>query len=780
MDDDSDLSPNDSDQPNAKRAKRSRKSGHDQSATNSDDGSMNSSATRTRQKAKQSSQQQMLAEQQRVEQRVQQEQLKQRQLEMLQQQQEDMRQRANNEDITNLRTNPNISMRELFPGEEEMGLNVNVPFANSWRTPDGWMKVATTIQYDEPTRRLWEELQKPYGNQSSFLRHLLLLEKYFRNGDLLLASNAHSNAVVYAESVQHRLQAYDNIPPRPVSISRVMTQTTSTPTASSSAIDLTAVAKNAIAANKSLTISKGPGPAPSKHAVPPALTITPSPKTADNSNSLLKTNASQVLRGLGYTITTEPINGDKTNATPNKSEPPKATMSVKNIGATSTPKNKAPGLPPPELICITTPNSKENQNTSGLSYDVQMHLTLQQQIQQNHQNSLLLSQQTQQMLQNLSQPANIPNKTISPPKKQSTPSNTNKVPGHSNATDNRGNIIRLPDILTDEERRESKTWRPTLMPITIEKNSANTEVYQTADGRRLPYLVQVQSGGKPYMISIHDYNRMCILRRESLMRSPDQPKNKSNSPKSATATANNANTKVISTVDIDKLMQRPQAPTHSSNSVQLSNKVQIPNKILEQNSLIPLNSKPNENQSASSDSLLKRNKNPSLLKSNAVTMSQQSKPSVHVATNLLPPKLPLSLANALSQPNVVSITSTPSLASLFAMNSGTQASTAPPIQIIPSSLHTQPITITNVTSQPSSSNHLPNVSALEALFKTTNQVTTTPTTMWQWAEQLNKSNSNNSLAALSAIDNSASSILSKIPKSLTVIPQKRLSKGGDE
>lgn len=790
---DSDQSQNDNDQPASKRAKRNRKSAHDQSATNSDDSSikskpsenadLNASATRTRQKAKQSSQQQLLVEQQRVEQRVQQEQLKQKQKELLQQQQqqqkqqqqkEDHRHRPSNEDITNLRTNPNISMRELFPGEEEMGLSVSLPFANSWRTPDGWMKVQSTVQYDEPTRRLWEDLQKPYGNQSSFLRHLLLLEKYFRHGDLLLAPNANPSATLYAESVQHRLQAFDNIPARPVSIAQIMPQTKITPT-SSVAMDLTAGKNNST--SKSSTVTK-----PSKSASTSALTITPSSKAADNSNSLLKSNTTQILRGRGYTITTEPINGDKANTSAIEQLKP---LSGNNIGNTSTPKHKTPGLPP-ELICITTPNASDKQNASILppSYQLQMQLTLQQQIQQQHQNSLLLTQQHKQMFQNLPQAANISNigSSVTPPKKQSMSSNTNtnKSPSQSNSSHNEANIIRLPDTLTDAERRESKTWRPTLMPISVEKNNTNSEIYKTADGRRLPYLVQVQSGGKPYMISIHDYNRMCILRRESLMlRGPEQSKSKSHSPKSSTTTSGSGNTKALNTIDVDKLMKMP---THSNNN-QIANKVQIPNKVLEQNSLIPLNNKQNDGQS--SDSLLKRNKNPSLLKSNAAAVpshpSKPQQPSANVSASIAP-KLPSSLANALSQSNVVSITSTPSISALFAMSS--PGSGPPPIQLIPNLPNTQPITITNVTSQSTSggatiTSNQANVSALEALFKTTNQVTTTPTTMWQWAEQLNKSNSA-AISALLATDNSASSILSKIPKSLTVIPQKRLSKGTDE
>ncbi|XP_052742300.1 uncharacterized protein LOC112052576 [Bicyclus anynana] len=118
--------------------------------------------------------------------------------------------------VKRLETNPSISVRELFPGEEEMNLHCNVEFNNiKGVTPEGWEKCNTMIQYDVETKRLWNELQRPYGNQSSFLRHLILLEKYFRNGDLVLSHNASPHAANYSTSVQSRLRAYDNVPSEP-------------------------------------------------------------------------------------------------------------------------------------------------------------------------------------------------------------------------------------------------------------------------------------------------------------------------------------------------------------------------------------------------------------------------------------------------------------------------------------------------------------------------------------------------------------------------------------
>lgn len=101
----------------------------------------------------------------------------------------------------------------MFPGEEDLPLQAHIDFNNvKERTPEGWEKCVSTIQYDAETKHLWHDLQKPYGNQSSFLRHLILLEKYFRNGDLILSPNATHHSLNYSESVHNRLKSYDNIP----------------------------------------------------------------------------------------------------------------------------------------------------------------------------------------------------------------------------------------------------------------------------------------------------------------------------------------------------------------------------------------------------------------------------------------------------------------------------------------------------------------------------------------------------------------------------------------
>lgn len=80
-----------------------------------------------------------------------------------------------------LGNNSSISVRMLLSGEEDINLQGNIDFNNVREiTPEGWEKCATLIQYDRDTKLLWNELQRPYGSQSSFLRHLIILEKYYR------------------------------------------------------------------------------------------------------------------------------------------------------------------------------------------------------------------------------------------------------------------------------------------------------------------------------------------------------------------------------------------------------------------------------------------------------------------------------------------------------------------------------------------------------------------------------------------------------------------------
>lgn len=411
----------------------------------------------------------------------------------------------NNEMARALKSNPNISMRELFPGEEEMGLQVNLPFNvnSSQRTADGWFKAQMTVQYDEVTKALWENLQRPYGNQSSFLRHLVLLEKYYRNGDLVLSPSASNSAISYSESVRNRLRSYDNIP-------------------STSPMH---------GANFSNEISIIPS-TKAKNKTQDSLTITPQP-----GGSLLKRKSSQ-----------SDVNSPKQKVMKTDDSTPKKTS-------------------PPELISFAQkqPAQKNKDGKPGAKE---------------------LSPQTY-----LPQSISVTATTNSTSQSQSGASNLN--------------VIVLPDTLSPEDRKKcTKSWRPTLIPITTGSSAmlnAGGPLYQTADGRKLPALVQVMSGGKPYHISIDDYNRMCIIRREKLQQQLNQKSRQENqnlstgSPnggKTNTTYSNNS----LSIIPMPKEKDGFKAPNSSSTSPMASRgKMNIPNQILEQNSLIPLNSNPESN-----------------------------------------------------------------------------------------------------------------------------------------------------------------------------------------
>lgn len=690
----------------------------------------------------------------------------------------------NKEDLSMLRANPNISMRELFPGEEEMGLQVNVPFGSTHghRTPEGWTKVVTTMQYDEPTRHLWEELQKPYGNQSSFLRHLILLEKYFRNGDLLLSANAGCNAVNYTDSVQHRLQSFDSI--------RRRSGDTSPPVASPAAIPAANITLNQmynLSHNSPITII-------------PTGTSSSGSKAGKSKPSATETTS--LLKQQHY------------------EQPPSSSGRPKRHSIESKTKST---VMPPELICINTTNkqpinmqqsiqqfvaaaaaSAAANSSTGVSVSLQPATTVtpiagsssttSQKQTKSSQNSLLIPQPSTSAgsTNKKSSTSASSTKPSAPPAATPLTSPVVSTPGQAAAAKEQ-NVIRLPESLTQAERLESKTWRPTLMPVSAGPPAMNGQLYQTADGRKLPNLVQVQSGGNPYLISIHDYNRMCILRRERLLR--DQMISRNPPGGTAPASQNQLNQHLL----MKQYMQQQQQTHHQQQQLQQqehhqqqqqqqnqsksslksapqpsgsgtsistssantinSAKVNIPNKILEQNSVIPI---PNSSTSKSStlDSLLKvRKSNPtSLLKPNmhiAAKSSQQPSVSATSTSNVT---------------NVISITSTPSISAILSAQQQHNMRLIQSQQLIQQHILEQQLGYQqHPATMPSTSSN----SALDAMLKTTQKATEMK--MWEWASTLHQAKGDTAMSSGSnvVIDNSAAKLLSKIPKSLTVIPQQK-------
>ncbi|XP_068154966.1 platelet binding protein GspB isoform X2 [Drosophila tropicalis] len=555
-------------------------------------------------------------------------------------------------DISNvLRGNPNISMRELFHGEEELGVQFKVPFgcSSSQRTPEGWTRVQTFLQYDEPTRRLWEELQKPYGNQSSFLRHLILLEKYYRNGDLVLAPHASSNASVYTETVRQRLNSFDHGHCGGLSTTigggKRSTANAAAASATTSGGGGPAVSVTTLAPTEKVN------PNPAEPVIPlvelnddddgdqPPHHLTPEPIDVDAPSSSLErlSNASvdkltKQLSSNAVTIIARPKDKQQqqhhqqsaASAAATSSPPPSITnvQSLKDapplvptgsgansrsilktnllgmnksveivplpssVTATTTTASSSAAPPPPILIQASNNNNSSSKPPPAASLekphkilDVANKLLNSQNEAQQHSASLLtmppklkpaLSTSSLPLAggggsvlgikpQLLSSPpelislqrrragaavaaasggvgsgpniagvaamaaaassllGNMSNKRLQLPRAGGGGSGAG---GNTRPSGPPPNVVILPETLTPQERHESKSWKPTLIPLEDQHKVPNKShaLYQTADGRRLPALVQVQSGGKPYLISIFDYNRMCILRREKLLR----------------------------------------------------------------------------------------------------------------------------------------------------------------------------------------------------------------------------------------------------------------------
>lgn len=104
----------------------------------------------------------------------------------------------------------------------DVGLQANLEFQGP-AVPDGsWERCVSTIQFDKRTKKLWQDLQKPYGNQSSFLRHLVMLEKYWRAGYLTLAQGSDERAAKYLNGVKNRIKAFEGSSDKPPTTQNVI------------------------------------------------------------------------------------------------------------------------------------------------------------------------------------------------------------------------------------------------------------------------------------------------------------------------------------------------------------------------------------------------------------------------------------------------------------------------------------------------------------------------------------------------------------------------------
>uniref|UniRef100_A0A2M4A4Z9 Putative transcription regulator xnp/atrx dead-box superfamily protein n=1 Tax=Anopheles triannulatus TaxID=58253 RepID=A0A2M4A4Z9_9DIPT len=779
-----------------------------------------------------------------------------------QQQQQQVREDDNIDMTKVLKSNPNISMRELFPGEEDLGIHVNIPFSSAtMRTPEGWTKVTTTVQYDDSTRALWEELQEPYGNQSSFLRHLLLLERYFRNGELVLSPLAKTNATSYAEAMQSRLRSYDNKPSAPSSPPALASLSPSTsahvlPTGagqlekasnilqqfSNSTITIvpttrvrggtkaaTVPGQSANSAGLTVTPQQQHQHLLSEAASPPALTPAAPVSLLKSNNLHLANNSHQQDQTMGSNLKRKISvdGGTKASLVPVASSSPHASAGASKVAKLDDPKGTAASSMPPELICL---NRKPSVTITTIppTRPAPANQPQQQQSLLQQQQSSTLSLQQEQQQQTVNQ------------------SPTDKVVATATGPANR-EIIHMPDKLTEAERRESsRTWRPTLLAIVpgVTESLKTEPLYKTADGRLLPRLVQVMSGGKQYHISINDYNRMCILRREKLIQQQLLSGNKRVPPgvgpqqqqqqlqqqttpnkgsHSSSPVASSPPSVSPAAVATGNTIPNLRLSVSSDGSFTGGPKmVQIPNQILEQNSLIPLpatGSAPSVSSagssakpygggptSASGGSVsAKKSINSSLMvtmtsaNNNNNNLTKQASNASGNSSALKPLSLPNSTtvypmtitANSITLPSSTGVSMHPGLPannqitnpSLLALSQASAAlvaaaataTTAPPSMSMSTGHHNVQMTLNSSNSNNSLS--APAVSS-PALINPLDQLLQGGCSSLVSQAQLQAfvhAYSNAGLGAASGMtnENSAAQLLSKIPKSLTVIPQQK-------
>ncbi|CAH0387325.1 unnamed protein product [Bemisia tabaci] len=106
------------------------------------------------------------------------------------------------------RTNSSAPRPPYLPGEQDLPLKADMSFqSNNKKTT--WERCVSTIQFDKDTKQLWQELQRPYGNASSFMRHLVMLEKHWRSGSLVLVDNPDPRAAKYVNSVRNRVDSFE-------------------------------------------------------------------------------------------------------------------------------------------------------------------------------------------------------------------------------------------------------------------------------------------------------------------------------------------------------------------------------------------------------------------------------------------------------------------------------------------------------------------------------------------------------------------------------------------
>ncbi|GLH04362.1 Uncharacterized protein GBIM_10093 [Gryllus bimaculatus] len=127
--------------------------------------------------------------------------------------------------VSNTTLNPTTEMQSvLSPLNEtycsgQLHMQPGVDFRSSYQPGSGkskgdWETYNATLKFTKQTKKDFMNLQKPYGTDSNFMRHLMLLEKYWRSGDLILSSNASDSAKTYLTRINNRIKSFEGPMPR--------------------------------------------------------------------------------------------------------------------------------------------------------------------------------------------------------------------------------------------------------------------------------------------------------------------------------------------------------------------------------------------------------------------------------------------------------------------------------------------------------------------------------------------------------------------------------------
>lgn len=182
--------------------------------------------------------------------------------------------------------------------------------------------------------------------------------------------------------------------------------------------------------------------------------------------------------------------------------------------------------------------------------------------------------------------------------------------------------------------------------IVLQENLAKIarEPTQVAvDGRNLPSLVQVMSSGKRYHITLQDYNKMCIMRREKLQQLQDTDKKRHSIDENTVVTEIQPSTMLGNGGTLVQNITAEEKPSEKRDQemVQIGNAVTILKNVgLKNITIAPIPAKTATVTSSTVPSPMVTA--PSLLVSTPIKIPQLG-PAVSITSEMVMPKIPKSL-----------------------------------------------------------------------------------------------------------------------------------------